>query len=62
MDPKILLSFFKIGLFIGGCSFVLIFLEPHDSPEFVLSVCSTMIGFALMSGTIILLRITAHKS
>lgn len=61
MDPRILQSFFRIGLFIGGCGFVLIFLEPRDSPEFVLSICSTFIGLALMIGTVILLRVTQRR-
>ena len=59
-DPKIevLRGFFRIGMFIGLCGFLMIFFEPLDSPEFVLSVCSALIGGALMLGVVILMRLS----
>jgi len=58
MDPKALQAFFRLGVFIGGCGFVMIFLQPRGSPEFVLSVCSTLLGLGLMLGVVIVLRVT----
>ena len=57
MDPDILKSFFRLGVMVGGCGFVMIFLQPRNSPEFVLSVCSTLIGAALMLGVVLLMRL-----
>ncbi len=62
-DPKldVLRGFFRIGVFIGLCGFVMIFFQPRNSPEFVLSVCSTLIGGALMLGVIIVLRFSRRE-
>jgi len=57
-DPKveILRNFFRIGAFIGLCGFVMIFFQPRNSPEFVLSVCSALMGGALMLAVVVMLR------
>ncbi len=57
-DPKveILRNFFRLGAFIGLCGLLLVFVEPRDSPEFVLSVCSALMGGALMLAVAIMLR------
>lgn len=57
MDHEILKGFLRIGFFIGGCSFLLIFVQPPNSPEFVLSICSTLIGLTLILGVVVLMRI-----
>ena len=57
MAPEILKSSFRLGVMVGGCGFVMIFLQPRNSPEFVLSVCSTLIGAALMLGVVLLMRL-----
>ncbi|RPI99422.1 MAG: hypothetical protein EHM39_06550 [Chloroflexi bacterium] len=59
-DPKveILRNFFRIGVFVGLCGFVMIFIQPRNSPEFVLSVCSALMGGALMLGVLIILRLS----
>lgn len=59
-DPKIevLRGFFRIGMFIGLCGFLMIFFQPSDSPEFVLSVCSALIGGALVLGVVIVMRLS----
>ncbi|WP_162909310.1 hypothetical protein [Aggregatilinea lenta] len=58
MDPKldVLRAFFRIGAFIGVCGLLLVLVEPRDSPEFVLSVCSALIGGLLMLGVVIVTR------
>jgi hypothetical protein len=50
MDSSTLKAFLQLGILIGGCSFVMIFMQPPNSPEFVLSVCSSLMGFALIVG------------
>lgn len=59
-DPKFeaLRGFFRIGMFIGFCGFVMIFFQPRGSPEFVLSVCSAAMGGALMLGVVIVMRLS----
>lgn len=59
-DPKleILRNFFRIGAFIGLCGFALIFFQPRNSPEFVLSVCSALIGGALMLGVVLIMSLS----
>jgi hypothetical protein len=58
-DPRLdaLRGFFRIGMFIGFCGFVMIFFEPRHSAEFVLSVCSALMGGALILGVLILSRL-----
>lgn len=59
-DPKIdaLHGFFRIGMFIGLCGFLLMLVEPRNSPEFMLSLCSTLIGGVLMVGVVIVMRLS----
>jgi hypothetical protein len=57
MDLKMLQAFFRLGVFIGGCGFIMLFLQPRHSAEFVLSLCSTLVGFALMLGVVIMMRL-----
>jgi hypothetical protein len=59
-DPKVevLRGFMRIGMFIGFCGFVMIFFEPPDSPEFVLSICSALMGGALILGVVIITRLS----
>jgi hypothetical protein len=56
MQDEMLKGFLQIGVFIGGLGFVLIFLQSPNSPEFVLSVCSTLIGFTLVLAVVVVKR------
>ena len=56
MANEALKGFFRIGVFIGGCGFIMILLEPRDSAEFVISVCSALIGLTIMAGVALLVR------
>lgn len=56
MQNEALEGFFRIGVFIGGFGFVLIFLQPPNSAEFVLSVCSALIGFTLVLAVVVVKR------
>ncbi len=49
-------GFLQLGFFIGGTGFVMLFFQPPNTPEFVLSLCSTMMGIFLVGGSIALLR------
>lgn len=48
MTPDVLRSFFRIGIFVTGLSVLLALVNPTDSAEFVVSVCSIMIGLTLL--------------
>ena len=48
MTPDVLRAFFRIGVFVAGLSVILAIANPTDSAEFVVSVCSVMIGATLM--------------
>jgi hypothetical protein len=53
----VLKGFLRIGIFIGGTGFVLALMQPRDSDEFVVSVCSGMIGLVMVIGVIVALRV-----
>ncbi len=56
MNQEVLKGFARIGIFVGGGGLVLLFLEPRNSPEWVVSLCSALIGGALLAGAVILSR------
>ncbi len=51
-------AFLRAGIFVLGAGLFTTLLNRPDSPEFVISVCSTLIGAALIGGVIMLLRLT----
>lgn len=57
MPDEVLKGFLRIGLLVGVCGFTMIFLQPLDSAQFVLSVCSALIGFTLVGGVIAVSRL-----
>ena len=50
-------GFFRIGMFVGVCGLIMIFLQPPGSAEFVLSVCSALLGGAILLAVILTTRI-----
>ncbi len=56
MNQEVLKGFARIGIFVGGGGLVLLLLEPRNSPEWVVSLCSALIGGALLAGAVILSR------
>ena len=56
MDREVLKGFARIGIFIGGGGLVLLLLEPHNSPEYVVSLCSALLGGFLLLGVVIINR------
>ncbi len=50
-------GFIRVGIFIGGTALVLLLFEPRDRPEWTVSLCSVMIGAAIILGAFVLDRL-----
>jgi uncharacterized membrane protein len=50
-------GFLQIGMFVGICGLLMVFVQPPGSAEFVLSVCSALLGAILVLGAVLLSRI-----
>ena len=61
IDRDVLTGFLRLGIFIGGCGLLMVFLQPPGSAEFVLSVCSTLLGCVLIGGVVLLTRLGRRK-
>jgi hypothetical protein len=48
MTPEFLRAFLRAGVFVALVSLVLVFAVHRDSAEFVISVCSLIIGVTLI--------------
>jgi hypothetical protein len=57
MNPEILRGFARIGIFVGVGGLLLLLVEPRNSPEWVVSLCSALIGGALMLAVVIVSRL-----
>jgi len=57
MDRESLRGFLSIGIFVGGGGFLLALVQPRDSAEFVVSICSGVIGIMLIGLILFLNRI-----
>ena len=57
LKRDVLRGFLRIGVFIGVTGVLLAFVEPRDSPEFVLSVCSAAMGAALVVAVAVMIRL-----
>jgi CHASE2 domain-containing sensor protein len=56
MNQDALRGFLQVAFFLGGCGLVSALLVPRESAEFVLSVCSALMGFALLGLILALAR------
>jgi hypothetical protein len=56
MPDEVLKGFLRIGILIGGCGLVMVFLQPPNSAQFVLSGCSALIGLTLVVAVIAVSR------
>lgn len=45
-------GFLQAGIFVGGCGLVMLFMLPRDSAEFVISMCSALMGGFLVLAVI----------
>ena len=48
MNRSVLQGYFRIGIFVGVGGVLLMFAQPPDSAEFVISACSGVIGLLLV--------------
>jgi hypothetical protein len=48
MTSEFLRGFLRAGVFVAVVSLALVFTVRHDSAEFVISVCSLLIGLTLV--------------
>ncbi len=53
MNRNFLRGFLQIGFFVGGGGFLLAYLQPPDSPEFVISMLSGILGLALVVAVVV---------
>ncbi len=60
MDGEILKGFLRIGVLVGVGGLALAFIQPPGTAEFVLSVCSALIGLALVGGVLLVNRWTSR--
>lgn len=58
MNPEALRGAFRIGVFITVASLLMVFMQPRESAEFVISVCSTGIGLAMIAMVLLVIRIS----
>lgn len=58
MSPEALRGAFRLAIFLTVCGFGLALLQPRESGEFVVSICSGMIGVAMIIAVLIVLRIS----
>jgi hypothetical protein len=53
MTPEFMRGFLRAGVFVAVVSLGLVFVVPRNSAEFIISVCSLLIGLTLI-GLIVL--------
>lgn len=53
MAHNFLRGFLQIGIFVGGGGFLLALAHPPNTPEFVVSVLSGILGLLLIIGVVI---------
>jgi len=56
MTPELLKGFYRIAVFVLGVSIALLFVVKPDSPEYVVTMVSTGIGFVLLVAVILTSR------
>jgi hypothetical protein len=57
MNRNALQSLLAMGILVGGAGLFLAFLQPQDSPEFIISLCSGAIGLTMICLVLFLNRI-----
>jgi hypothetical protein len=61
LDNETLRGLLAMGFFIGGGGLLLVFFQPAGSAEQVLSVCSAVMGGALVLGIVLARRYTQRS-
>lgn len=49
-------AFLSIGIFIGGGGLVMLLMIAPGTPEYVLSLCSALIGGVIVAGVVVVYR------
>jgi hypothetical protein len=57
MNRNAVQSLLAMGIFVGMGGLLLAFVQPQDSPEFIVSLCSAGIGLALIGLAVLLNRL-----
>lgn len=57
MSSDFLQGFLRAGVFIALVSLVLVLTLPNDSAEFVVSICSLLMGLILIGGVVLFTRL-----
>jgi hypothetical protein len=57
MSRDALQGFLRLGIFIGGLGLLMVFLQKPGTAEYVLSMCSTLLGAVLVLGVIVLIKV-----
>ena len=52
MSDDSIRGYLQVGFFVGGCGLLMLFLQPPGSGEFILSLCSAIMGLGLVAGVI----------
>lgn len=58
MKHDSLRGFLQIGIFISISGFLLALVQPQESAEFIVSICSGFIGLTLILAVIVVQRMT----
>ncbi len=58
MNNDALRGFFQIGCFIFAAGLCSALVQPGDSGEFVVSICSSALGLLLIIGAVLVMRLT----
>jgi hypothetical protein len=56
MSRDALQGFLRLGVFVGGLGLLMALVQKPGSAEFVVSVCSALIGGMLILGVVLLIR------
>jgi hypothetical protein len=57
-NPDALKAMLRLAIWVAGLSFVLLFIVPGDSPEFVVTACSLAMGLTVMGLVVLVTRRT----
>lgn len=49
-------GFLQVGILVGGCGLVMLFMLPRNSAEFMLSLCSALMGGFVVLAVIVMKR------
>ena len=62
MARELLQGFLRLGMWLAVCGLLMALIQPRDSGEFVLSICSAAMGVALILGVSIMIRWFARRT